>query len=157
MELKEAKTIADEVVEYLTPDSKKIEVVGSIRRKRPFVNDIDILLIPRDPWRLKQGIRQFAGQNVLTNGAKLARFLHRSVQIDLYYATEKTWGTLLLIRTGSKESNIRLTSAAKRRGWKLKAGGEGLFDNAGHRIAGDSERSIFEALNLPYLEPEERG
>ncbi len=156
MELEEAKTIAEEVVGLLQPACSCTEVVGSVRRKRPFVNDIDILLIPRDPWTLKQRIWQFAADKVILNGPKLARFIYKGAQVDLYYADGKTWGTLLLIRTGSKESNIRLTSAAKRRGWKLRASGEGLFDNAGQRIAGDSEESIFRALGLPYLEPEER-
>ncbi|MBA7669483.1 hypothetical protein ES703_77614 [subsurface metagenome] len=69
--------------------------------------------------------------------------------------SEETWATLLLIRTGSKESNIRLATLAQKKGWRLKANGEGLF-NEGQRIAGDTEESIYEALELPYQRPEER-
>jgi len=45
---------------------------------------------------------------------------------------------------------------ARRRGWHLAAGGRGLFNERGERIAGDSERSIYEALELEYQEPWER-
>jgi len=76
--------------------------------------------------------------------------------VDLYFATAETWATLLLIRTGSKENNIRLATLAKRRGWHLAANGDGLFDEKGRRVAGDSEESIYKALVLPYQEPWER-
>ena len=45
---------------------------------------------------------------------------------------------------------------AQRRGWHLKANGDGLFNHHGNRMAGDTEESIFEALGVPYQEPEER-
>ncbi|GAJ09135.1 unnamed protein product, partial [marine sediment metagenome] len=35
--------------------------------------------------------------------------------------------------------------------------GDGLFDEQEMRIAGDSEESIYQALNLPYQKPWERG
>jgi len=54
------------------------------------------------------------------------------------------------------ESNIRLATLAKKRGWRLAASGDGLFDETGRRIAGDTERSIYEALEVPWQEPWER-
>jgi DNA polymerase (family 10) len=88
------------------------------------------------------------------------------LMLDIYIATPETWATLLLIRTGSKEHNIRLCSLAKQKGMYLKADGQGLFkannpnpikeDPGWERIAGDTELSIFEALGLPYKRPEER-
>jgi len=38
----------------------------------------------------------------------------------------------------------------------LKASGDGLFNEEGERIAGDTEQSIYEALGIPYQEPQER-
>ena len=64
---------------------------------------------------------------------------------------------MLLIRTGSKENNIKLASIAKRQRWHLKANGDGLFNERGERVAGDTEESIYQALAIPYQEPEERG
>ncbi len=79
------------------------------------------------------------------------------ITLDVYYATPETWATLLLIRTGSKENNIRLATLANKRGWRLAASGDGLFNEKGERIAGDSEESIYETLGLRYQEPWERG
>ncbi|MBN1366607.1 MAG: hypothetical protein JW967_01600 [Dehalococcoidales bacterium] len=82
--------------------------------------------------------------------------------VDFYIATPETWATLLLIRTGSREHNIKLCSLARQKGMKLHADGSGLFrvslleSEPDERIAGDTEDSIFKALGLPYQEPEER-
>ncbi|MBA7714607.1 hypothetical protein ES703_123634 [subsurface metagenome] len=45
---------------------------------------------------------------------------------------------------------------AKIRGWRLAASGDGLFNEKGERIAGDTEESIYKALGLPYQPPERR-
>jgi len=45
---------------------------------------------------------------------------------------------------------------AKRKGWHLKASGDGLFNEKGERIAGETEESIYEALGTPYQTPDER-
>jgi len=153
MELERAQRIAREVIKRLSPycARERIEVVGSTRRKKPSVNDI----IPSDLWNLHHEIMGM-GQ-VRMSGNKIMRVMVGSVQVDLYFASPETWATLLLIRTGSAENNIRLCSLAKKKGWHLAASGDGLFNEKGERIAGDSEESIYEALGLLYREPEERG
>lgn len=133
-------------------------IAGSIRRRRPVVHDIDIVLrsdarIALTISYLKEIKRTFT---VLKWGPKLAAITYRGVPIDLYFSTPETFHTLLLIRTGSKENNIRLCSIAKSKGWKLHASGDGLFNERGERIAGDSERSIYDALGVPYQEPSQR-
>ncbi len=154
MELGKAQRIAAEVVKVLAPYCSRIEVAGSIRRRKPLVNDIDIVLIPSDPWNLTGEIARLGA--VTAHGAKIQRVQHQGVWIDLYMATPETWATLLLIRTGSKENNIRLCSLAKRKGCHLAANGDGLFDETGKRVAGDSEESIYQALGLSYQKPEDR-
>jgi len=155
MELERAQRIAREVVKRLSPYCSKIQVAGSVRRKKSWVNDIDFVLIPSDLWNLQHEIMGM-GQ-VRMSGMKIMRVMVGSVQIDIYFASPETWGTLLLIRTGSAENNIRLASLAKKRGWHLAASGDGLFDENGQRIAGDSEESIYGVLGLPYQHPVERG
>jgi DNA polymerase (family 10) len=153
--LEKAKGVAKELVDLLQPHFELIKVVGSVRRQKPLVNDIDLVAIPGmvDP----RAVLAMLPVEIVRSGPKLAAFKFQGVDIDLYYATPETWGTLLLIRTGPKESNIRLCTLAQNRGWKLKASGEGLFDSGGTRIAGDTEESIFRALGLRYEEPEARG
>jgi len=155
MELERAQKIADAVVKRLAPHCSRIEVAGSIRRKKPQVNDIDLVLIPQDPWSLHGELMKL-GQ-LKMSGKKIVRVIVGSTQVDLYIAEPETWATLLLIRTGSKENNIRLATLAKNKGWHLAASGDGLFDGTGKRIAGDSEESIYEALGLAYQEPWERN
>ncbi len=158
MELEDGQKIAAEVIKQLSPYCQKIEVAGSIRRGKPFPHDIDIVLIPSDAWNLEGAVLALARpRQPKMSGAKLKRFDYDGAQVDLYYATAETWATLLLIRTGSKENNIRLCSLAKQKGWHLSASGEGLFDDTGRRVAGDTEESIYKALNLPYQEPLERN
>lgn len=155
MELEQAQKIADEVLRRLSPYCSRVEVAGSVRRRKPYPRDIDLVLIPSDPWNLSHEIAGLGP--VSLKGDKLKRVNYNGVQVDIYYSTPETWATLLLIRTGSAENNIRLASLAKKRGWHLAASGDGLFNERGERIAGDTERSIYDALGVPWQEPEERG
>jgi len=153
--LERAQKVADAVVKRLSPYCQRIEIAGSIRRRKPWVNDADLVLIPKDPWNFHAELMKL-GQ-LKMSGKKIMRAIVGSVQVDIYVADEATWATLLLIRTGSKENNIFLCSRAKDMGWHLAASGDGLFNEKGERIAGDSELSIYNALGLPYRRPEERG
>lgn len=154
MELERAQKVANEVVKHLSAYCQRIEVAGSIRRKAPNPKDIDLVLIPNDLWNLHHEIMGLGPMKM--SGSKIMRVMVNRTQVDIYVASEETWATLLLIRTGSAQNNIRLATLAKKKGWHLAASGDGLFDENGQRIAGDSEQSIYEALGLPYQEPWER-
>jgi DNA polymerase/3'-5' exonuclease PolX len=52
MELKRAQEIASQVITKLAPYCERIEVAGSIRRRRPFVHDIDVVVIPTNQGQL---------------------------------------------------------------------------------------------------------
>ncbi len=155
MELEKAKVIANTVVKALAPYCDRVEVVGSIRRRKPVVRDIDLVLIARDRWNLDLALMRMG--NYKMSGMKIARVEMDSIPLDIYFASPETFATLLLIRTGSAQNNIRLATLAKKQGWRLAASGGGLFNEKGERIAGDSEESIYRALGLPWQEPWERG
>jgi DNA polymerase/3'-5' exonuclease PolX len=112
------------------------------------------VLIPRSQGQLASALQSLG--EVRLGGKKVEERVYKGVQVDLYFATPETWHTLLLIRTGSKAHNIKLTTLTKKKGWHLYASGRGLFNEKGERIAGDTEWSFFEALGLPYAEPWER-
>ena len=154
MELQKAKAIAEELKGLLAPACERITIAGSIRRQKPIVNDIDLVVIPRDRRQLDMTLMKLG--NYKMSGRKIARVEMENIPLDIYFADEETWATLLLIRTGSKENNIRLATLAKKRGWRLAASGDGLFNEKGERVAGDSEESIYEALGVPYQKPWER-
>jgi len=79
------------------------------------------------------------------------------VPIDIYLATEQTWWTLLLIRTGSRNHNIKLARRAIELQMHLKADGSGLLGHDGSLIQIYSEEAIFHHLGLQYRPPEERA
>jgi len=158
MRLEEANVIAHRVKTTLAPYSDRIEVAGSIRRAKSTVNDIDLVIIEKPDAPLQLTTLLFSIGILKLNGPKIKRVYlpNDHITVDIYIATPATWATLLLIRTRSKENNIRLCSHARRQRWHLKANGDGLFDADGNRIAGDTEESIYQALGLPYQEPENR-
>lgn len=154
MRLAEAERIAKEIIAKLSPYCAQIQIAGSIRRRKPFPRDIDLVIVPSDRWNLDGELIKMGKYKM--SGMKITRVEMDSIPLDIYFATEETWATLLLIRTGSAQNNIRLASLAKKRGWHLSASGAGLFNEKGERVAGDSEESIYETLGLPYQEPWER-
>jgi DNA polymerase (family 10) len=152
MKLQQAKTIADNFVSEIKEFCERIEIAGSIRRNKPEVNDIDIILIPKLREHLIQKIRKIS--NVEVQGKKLMRAEYSGVQVDIYFATKETWGILLLVRTGSKEHNIKLCQHAINKGMKLSVS-NGLM-NGNEVIASKTEEDIFQALGIDYIKPEDR-
>jgi len=159
VELDKALFIAEAVKYTLSPYCERIEIAGSIRRKKPFVHDIDLVVIPSNQGQFICALQQLG--TIKMGGQKLIRCEMPEIVLDVYVATPDTWATLLLIRTGSARHNVMLCSRAKNRGMKLHADGSGLFtltdcEGSESRTAGDTEESIFKALELPYKQPEQR-
>jgi len=153
MRLEDAQVIADKFVSEIREFCKKIEIVGSIRRKKSEINDIDIILIPKFKERLIQKIRKIS--NLEVQGKKLIRTEYSGMQVDIYFTDEENWGILLLIRTGSKEHNIKLCQYAIKNGMKLSSA-NGLMKND-KIIASKTEEEIFKELGLDYIKPEDRN
>ena len=156
MELSQADQLAQEIQLLLAMACSRIAVVGSIRRRRPFPHDIDLLCIPNNQGRFLMALNTI-GEKV-KEGPKIATRRYKGQQVDIYIATPETWYTLLLIRTGSKQHNIWLTTLAKGMGLTLHADGSGLLPRGvmGPRLAGESEESFFAVLRLPYRTPQQR-
>jgi DNA polymerase/3'-5' exonuclease PolX len=156
MEYAVAKSLAEEVIQRLKPFCSRIEIAGSIRREKPLCRDIDIVLIPANQGQLAVALMEL-GQKIKSGPAIHSR-IFRGQQVDVYIANEKTWPTILLIRTGSKEHNIKLCSRAKVLALKLHADGSGItLDNGEPWGEIRTESDVFAALQLPYVEPQKRG
>lgn len=175
LNLHTAEHLAKTIVEVLAPLCTRIEIAGSIRRRCPWVNDIDLVLIPRDPTELRARVLRKASPiqdgplNLLVrlaNGVQLDIFMAHDGRRDLISSTPSNFGSLLLCRTGSKEHNIKLATRALSLGLKWKIY-EGIFAPTPNRnpnlnpsseelIASATEHEIFTALQLDYIEPENR-
>jgi len=172
--LEAASKVSERFVDELRDVCDEIQIAGSIRRKKAYVHDIDVVVIPLYEQRmthslfpesqltslLDERLSQLASARRIllkSNGEKMKCIEHRlaNISIDIYIAARENWATLFLIRTGSREHNIYLCSLAQSLGMQLKADGSGLFRD-GQTIAGDSEESIFLALGLNYVHPEAR-
>ncbi len=136
---------------------KQISAAGSLRRKRPTVGDIDILVASDRPQKVIDAFTKMkAVKKVLAGGGtKGSVILKSGVQSDLRVIPLKSWGAGMLYFTGSKNYNIELRRVAIRKGYKLNE--YGLFDKrTGKMVAGKTEKEICRKLGVKYLEPEER-
>jgi len=155
MQLNEAKKRGMQIYKQISPYVKRGRLAGSIRRNKTFVRDIDIV-IELKPNNLDQLKSSLMGLGELRlKGDKLIRFITKdNTQVDIYIATKENYEPLLLIRTGSKEHNIKLTTRALSMNMQLMA--NGLIDKKTGKIIATSERDIFKALKMSYIEPEKR-
>ena len=169
MELEKAKVIAENLKSLLAPVCEKIEVAGSIRRRKPQVGDIELLVIPRYVARVDQLDREIGAlmiQGILgfrlnkrgsrIYGPKNKLLVHiNGIGVDIFSTDEQCWPVALVVRTGGKETNMRIATAALRKGWRFHAYGSG-FSTPDGEIVCRSEREVFEVVGLPYQEPWER-
>jgi DNA polymerase (family 10) len=166
-----ARAVAHKIVEELRPVCDRIEIVGSLRRGKNLVHDIDIVLLPKQTFvnppfinepdfeALLHRLVERASLTPVRGKDKMKCFIATKTEIpvDIYVATEEKWATLLLIRTGSKEHNIRLAQRANELGMKLRASGDGIVGVDAQLIRVKTEEDIFCLLQLRYLEPGDRN
>ncbi len=154
MKLEEAKEISGEFIREISDIVSSIKICGSIRREQPYPRDIDIVLIPENPLMFKVDFVKRFKKSIKQIGNKLIRLDYKGEQIDVYLANKQNFGTLKLIRTGSRFFNIKMCQRARRLGMKLSAS-DGIIKN-GKIIASKTEEDIFNALDLKYIEPRKR-
>jgi DNA polymerase (family 10) len=165
LDLKTAENIASTIASLVDAWCQKIEVVGSIRRKRPEIHDIDLVVLTYEDehdehWKgLKDSMITFAGVKVVLNGDEIFRTLMpleggEWVQVDFYRAKPETYGIHKLIRTGSAEHNVYLAKLAIKKGMRLQYS-KGLMKD-GEVIAGKNESDVLHGLGLPWIPPELR-
>jgi DNA polymerase/3'-5' exonuclease PolX len=94
------------------------------------------------------------GWPIRTDAAKTFIFEHSGVQVDIWFSQPRSWGSLLMCRTGSVSHNVWLASGAKARGahWDYSVG---LVLQG--KTYGATEKEIYEALGVKYLVPEARN
>ena len=157
LELAKAQIITKQVESLVKPICNKLEVVGSIRRCKPIVGDVDFVAVATEEgWaKITQVLRKTnvicAGKSVI----KLNYLFEKSLfQVDFYRSTNQTFGIQKLIRTGSAEHNMWLAGYALSKGFRLKYS-EGLIKDEA-AVAGVTEESVCTALNLQCPEPQFR-
>ncbi|MFA6436892.1 MAG: NUDIX domain-containing protein [Candidatus Paceibacterota bacterium] len=137
------------------PEVKKVEIAGSIRRKKETVGDIDVLVVSDDPNKvadffvtLPQIVDVYGKGKTKSSGR-----LDIGIDVDLRIVPEDSFGAALQYFTGSQVHNIKLRSLARKKGYKLSE--YGLF-KGNEKIAGKTEEEIYQKLGIRYIEPEKR-
>ena len=134
---------------------QRISPAGSVRRMKETIGDVDILAAASNPKKVINyftslpGIVKIWGQGP----TKASIRLQQGFDVDLRVLPEKEFGSALQYFTGSKEHNIATRMLAINKGLKLNE--YGVFRGK-KMIAGETEKEVYEALGLFYIEPELR-
>lgn len=157
-----------------------LEVVGSIRRRKPEVGDIEILapapiigegdllhaalLIQTDFPQAgtlfgRDNAKPFEHIKGLWTGFLFAQLFDRrhNVKIDIfrYYRRPTNYGLKKLIWTGSAEFSQRVVTALHPGGFRSQDGY--VRDSNNQLIETPDEASVFALAGMRYVEPEERS
>ena len=134
---------------------ERVEIAGSIRRRRENVGDADVLAVTRRPAAAIAAFAEMpAVARVLARGdSKCSVRLESGLQVDLRVVPAASLGAALLYFTGSKAHNVVLRQIAIKQ--KLKLNEYGMFSGT-RSVAGKTEAQIYERLGLAYVPPELR-
>lgn len=163
MTLARGQAFAKAIIQVLGKHCRKIEVAGSIRRERPEVNDVDIVLLTDWPSRVIDRVKQTCtlktqGQQnvtaIMQDGTQLDLWFTKPDGDDWFVPRPSNWGSVLLCRTGSVAHNAALCAYAQTKGLHFDAY-RGLM--RGEKvIASKTEEEIYAALGVPFHPPTER-
>ncbi len=148
-----AETIQHDLTQQCHID--RISVAGSVRRMRETVKDLDILVVaPQYQPIMDVVLSRPDIEEVLARGeTKTSVRLKGLLQVDIRLVDAPCFGSALCYFTGSKAHNIRVRERAVRRGLKINE--YGVFKGE-KKVAGATEVDVYEAVGLPYIEPELR-
>lgn len=163
----EANRIADEVINFLDPYVDRIQKAGSIRRGRPEIGDVEIVVIPkwdieRDMFNLELdrelSMNAYIHQlgEVVMNGDKMKKIiLNQGIQLDLFLTTPEQWGFIFLQRTGSGDFN-RWFVKKRIYGGALPAYLQfegGFLWRGEEKLPISREEDVFAAVGVKWIEP----
>lgn len=155
--LGEALPLMSELAERLraVPGVRRLEVAGSIRRRKETIGDGDLLVVSSEPQRVMDalaGLPEVA--DVIAHGpTKTSVKLRSGMDVDMRVVPAESFGAALLYFTGSKAHNIVLRKMAIAK--ELKLSEYGVFQGE-QSIAGRTEEEVYAALGLPSIPPELR-
>jgi DNA polymerase (family 10) len=133
----------------------EIYPVGSYRRLKSTVGDIDIILVSKTEKsdNIFEEVSKWFDSTLVHGSTKVAG-VKGSTQIDVRLIDRKYLGAHILHGTGSQDFNIKLRSLAKSRGLRLNE--YGIVDANGKFITFESEKDVFKYLEIPFVEPWKR-
>lgn len=148
---------AEALIAYLrsAPGIGQVAMAGSYRRARETVGDLDILATSSRPESVIEHFISYGAVDhvVASGGTRATIVLRGGLQVDLRVVEDSSYGAALHYFTGGKAHNIAIRRLGQQHGLKINE--YGVFRGE-RRIAGDTEESVFRAVDLPYIPPELR-
>jgi len=89
------------------------------------------------------------------NGRKYKQFHWAGLNIDFFITDEYHWGLIYLLRTGSKEFNIKIVAELQKRHLYMREG-ELIDYNTKKTLIIKEERDIFDLIKWNYIPPQKR-
>jgi DNA polymerase/3'-5' exonuclease PolX len=171
-----ALNLANHMVDILRPDCQRIEIAGSLRRKKLTIGDIEIVLIPNIVTDLFGGQRydhELIAAHLWHEGFDLPMNgpLHKqahlppvaskdTVNFDIYLTDPEKWGVIFTLRTGPAEFSHRLVTPRRVGGYLpsyLKVQDGRVCNRSDDALYDTPEESdFFRVIGLPYIQPEAR-
>lgn len=134
----------------------RVEIAGSIRRRKETVGDIDVLVTTTHPEDVMDHFTEMdLVEDVVVKGSTKStiRLKENGTDVDIRTFVDESFGSALMYFTGSKETNVELRRIAISKGLKLNE--YGVF--RGERlVSGRTEEEVFNSLGMVYIEPELR-
>jgi DNA polymerase (family 10) len=145
-----------------TPGVARLQVGGSVRRRRETIKDIDFLVSVKKPTEAVAIMDTFVDADgvvdIIAHGeTKSSIRMSSGIQADLRVVDDASFPYALQYFTGSKEHNTALRGLARDKGMKLNE--YGLFEVNGDEeklVECKDEATIYGKLGLDYIEPELR-
>lgn len=157
-----AQAILDELLKL--PEAYEGIIAGSIRRGRPTIGDVDILIASDNAQPIMEKVVNMARvARVLGQGeTKSSVELQNGLQVDVRVLPKSRWGTALQYFTGSKNHNVQIREIARQQGFSLNEEALRPLDENGNLLPEseyiycDNEEAVYERLGLQWIPPEIR-
>lgn len=166
MDLRTAEKLANDIkknISFKLPTPITIITVGSIRRKKSIIKDIDLLVVLPKRYLnkydtiLKSAIIKKNVVDIACGKRRRSFIINKNCQVDLFITTTKEKPFALFHHTGSNKYNIRVRAHAKAQGYLLNQ--YGIFNRKTKKRINcniKTEKDIAKFLNITYRPPEQR-
>lgn len=158
MNLPFANELAERMISYLKKSNDVINAfpLGSLRRKKDTIGDVDIAVSTNDPKKVIKYFTDFPHkERILEQGDISAGLIVGGKHIDLMAIDPERFGSLLQHFTGSKNHNVHLREYALKKGLSLSE--KGIKEiSTGKMRSFKTEEDFYKALGFPWIPPEIR-
>ncbi len=157
-----AQEILDKLMQL--PEAIEGAIAGSIRRGRPTIGDVDLLIASdnatpiMDTFVNLPNVARIFGHGPTKSSVELLNGL----QVDLRILEKARWGTALNYFTGSQAHNIKMREMALKKGLSLNehafspVDAQGVIIEDAPKILCATEEEVYATLDLPLIPPEIR-